>query len=179
MKPLVNKNESGPIYGIQLIDSLPLGVGDNPLLQAMPGREELKKVQEISSRTVGGFEVLLHHYRQLLAERERLIELVNEKQEAGQDAGFENSGNDRPGEVFSLWRIDTLNAECVGSSKYRSSYAWATSSHKARELFQHYYSNRPIDRIEEVFSGEPRQFLTQLDSDGTLRPLNVFVFPPQ
>ena len=53
-------NEMGPIYGVELIDTLPLG---NGMLQAMPSRDDLLQVKRISERTVAGYEVLLDAYR--------------------------------------------------------------------------------------------------------------------
>jgi hypothetical protein len=57
--------EKGPIYGVELIDTLPLGTG--PMLQQMPCRDDLERVAERSQRTVAGYEVLLAHYRELLS----------------------------------------------------------------------------------------------------------------
>jgi len=54
----------GPVYGVELIDTLPL---DGGMKQAMPGRVDLEKVLKISERTVAGYEVLLEHYRRLKA----------------------------------------------------------------------------------------------------------------
>lgn len=94
------------------------------------------------------------------------------------EEGSEKAGDGKAGEVFSLWRIDVLDEECVGAKRCKHSYAWSRSSDGARRLFQHYYKNCHIEKIEEVFSGYPGHFLTQLDSDGTLRSLNVFILPP-
>lgn len=54
-------SETGPIYGVELIDTLPLGGGG--MLQAMPNRRDLDQVRKISVRTVAGYEVLLDAYR--------------------------------------------------------------------------------------------------------------------
>jgi hypothetical protein len=62
--------EEGPIYGVPLIDSLPLGEG--AMLQAMPTRRDLERVAEMSQRTVAGYEVLLAHYRESQSQNERL-----------------------------------------------------------------------------------------------------------
>lgn len=62
--------ETGPVYGVNLIDVLPLGNG--AMKQAMPTRSDLLKVQKISERTVAGYEVLLDHYRHQVSEVERL-----------------------------------------------------------------------------------------------------------
>lgn len=63
-------NQTGPIYGVELIDSLPLGGGS--MLQAMPSRSDLEQVKKISQRAVAGYEVLLDHYRDKCREVERL-----------------------------------------------------------------------------------------------------------
>ncbi len=52
--------QHGPIYGVELIDALPLG---GMMKQAMPSRADLDAVREISERTVAGYEVLLSHWR--------------------------------------------------------------------------------------------------------------------
>lgn len=53
-------SENGPIYGVELIGSLPL---DSGMRQALPSRRDLLFVRKISERTVAGYEVLLEHYR--------------------------------------------------------------------------------------------------------------------
>lgn len=72
MPELTNRNEFGPIYGVQLINSLPADGGG--MIQAMPTRADLESIRHISGRVVAGFEVLLFHYRQLLAEKEKLAQ---------------------------------------------------------------------------------------------------------
>ena len=63
----------GPIYDVELIDSLPLGqFGTLDTLQAMPSAADLRRVREVSERTVAGYEVLLSHFRRLQEENERL-----------------------------------------------------------------------------------------------------------
>jgi hypothetical protein len=57
--------ETGPIYGVELIDDLPLGTG--MMRQAMPSRDDLERVMERNQRTVAGYEVLLAHYKELLS----------------------------------------------------------------------------------------------------------------
>lgn len=52
----------GPIYGVPLIDSLPLGSGC--MRQQMPSRSDLL---ESSERVAAGYEVLLSHYQRTLA----------------------------------------------------------------------------------------------------------------
>ena len=76
----------GPIYGVPLIDSLPLGCkfrgvplidsmpdGSGFLRQQMPSRSDL---MESSERVAAGYEVLLAHYQRKLAETRILQELA-------------------------------------------------------------------------------------------------------
>ena len=62
--------DSGPVYGVRLIDTLPLGSG--AMLQAMPSRQDLIDARSMSERTVAGYEVLLSHYRELLIYKEAM-----------------------------------------------------------------------------------------------------------
>lgn len=64
-------SETGPIYGVPLIDCLPMDM-DNGMKQAMPSREDLVRVRSVSDRTVAGYEVLLSHYRRAMEEIDRL-----------------------------------------------------------------------------------------------------------
>lgn len=64
----------GPIYGVELLETLPLGTG--VMLQAMPSRDDLKQVMRINQRTVAGFEVLTDHYRHQCEEVVRLTGLI-------------------------------------------------------------------------------------------------------
>lgn len=59
-----NDPEVGPIYGVKLLDTLPLGTG--LMLQKLPRRSDLEDVMTISQRTSAGYEVLLSHYQQAL-----------------------------------------------------------------------------------------------------------------
>ena len=66
--------ETGPVYNVPLIDSLPLGSGG--MTQAMPSRSDLIQVSKISMRTAAGYEVLLqkhHEQTALLAKRDARI----------------------------------------------------------------------------------------------------------
>lgn len=54
-------NDHGPLYRVQLIDSLPLG--DGGFSQAMPSSEDLRQVQQLNQRVVAGYEVLLKHFQ--------------------------------------------------------------------------------------------------------------------
>ena len=69
-------NESGPVYGVRLIKSLPLGSGG--MVQAMPSKTDLSQVQKINERTVAGFEVLTEHYREQCNEVARLKDLIRQ-----------------------------------------------------------------------------------------------------
>lgn len=62
--------EKGPVYGVPLIRSLPLGKGC--MLQAMPSRADLMKAGKHHTRLVAGYEVLLAHYTQLKSDLERI-----------------------------------------------------------------------------------------------------------
>ncbi len=53
-------SERGPTYGIELIDSLPIGGG---MKQAMPRRRDLTLVAKINGRCAAGYEVLLAAYQ--------------------------------------------------------------------------------------------------------------------
>lgn len=56
--------ESGPIYGVKLIDSLPIGNGS--MMQAMPDRDDLERCRKRGfERVAAGYEVLLAHYKAL------------------------------------------------------------------------------------------------------------------
>ena len=61
-------SELGPLYGVKLLDSLPL---DGGMRQALPSRRDLEDVLRArgvcSGRVVGGYEVLLGHYHRLQA----------------------------------------------------------------------------------------------------------------
>lgn len=58
----------GPIYGVQLIDSLPLGSGS--MRQALPDQEDLLSALDAdtawSGRLVAGYELLLHRYQKVV-----------------------------------------------------------------------------------------------------------------
>jgi hypothetical protein len=56
--------ETGPVYGVELIDSLPLG----GMTQQMPSRDDLEGVKDYrqGQRVVAGYEVLLAHYKSIL-----------------------------------------------------------------------------------------------------------------
>jgi len=52
--------EVGPVYGVPLIKTMPLGSGT--MQQQMPTRQDLQDVRQRSERVVAGYEVLLSHY---------------------------------------------------------------------------------------------------------------------
>jgi hypothetical protein len=58
--------KQGPVYGVELIDTLPLGNGG--MSQQMPTRDDLKNVRRVDGgeRVAAGYEVLLAHYRNTL-----------------------------------------------------------------------------------------------------------------
>jgi hypothetical protein len=63
-------SEKGPIYGIELLKSLPLDGGT--MKQALPNRHDLVQTRSYHDRVSAGFEVLTEHYRRAMAENERL-----------------------------------------------------------------------------------------------------------
>ena len=69
-------HERGPVYDVQLIESLPLGGGG--MIQQMPSREDLMVCGKRFQRVAAGYEVLLHHY--LLA-----INAINTIEEASEE----------------------------------------------------------------------------------------------
>lgn len=52
--------EVGPIYGVPLIDSLP--ISKEGFCQAMPSRHDLEMARNYHERLVAGYEVLLSHF---------------------------------------------------------------------------------------------------------------------
>lgn len=60
----------GPIYGVELFDSLPIGTGC--MVQAMPGAAELESSRRNGDRIAAGFEVLTSHYRDAIGKLEGL-----------------------------------------------------------------------------------------------------------
>lgn len=55
--------EYGPIYNVELIDSLP--ISSTGMVQAMPSRVDLILARTVSERTVAGYEMLLATYQEL------------------------------------------------------------------------------------------------------------------
>ncbi len=59
--------ETGPVYGVELLDSLPLGNGG--MSQACPSRTDLMRIAQSdlvgSTRVVAGYEIVVDHFREL------------------------------------------------------------------------------------------------------------------
>ena len=72
----IPNSESGPVYGVRLIKSLPLGSGG--MVQAMPSKGDLEQVRKVNERVVAGFEVLTDHYRKQCNEVARLNDLLRQ-----------------------------------------------------------------------------------------------------
>lgn len=71
--------ETGPIYGVPLIDTLP--VGNSGWLRQMPSRRDLALCQDLNAhRVAGGYEVLLSHYHKVCEERDVLKQMVSKMQ---------------------------------------------------------------------------------------------------
>jgi hypothetical protein len=66
------KTELGPVYGVELLDTLPLNGGT--MRQALPSRSDLEGIQNYRQglRVVAGYEVLMEHYHRAISEVERL-----------------------------------------------------------------------------------------------------------
>lgn len=64
----------GPVYGVPLLDTMPLGKGG--MLQQMATRDDLKHVARYNERVVSAYEVLTEHYREKCKEVENLRGLI-------------------------------------------------------------------------------------------------------
>ncbi len=72
---------TGPIYNVELIDSLPLNYGQTEgCSQAMPSRLDLRGIKDYrqGQRVVAGYEVLLNHWREQQKEIKRLREMIDQ-----------------------------------------------------------------------------------------------------
>ena len=69
---IMSDKKTGPIYGVELIHSLPVGTGG--MRQAMPSRADLQAAKDRHTRLVAGYEVLLGTYQETEAELARLRE---------------------------------------------------------------------------------------------------------
>lgn len=67
--------ETGPIYGVDLIDTLPLNGG---IKQQMPSRADLEEIQQINDRVVAGYEVAIAHLAALQQRNDELTEAIEE-----------------------------------------------------------------------------------------------------
>ena len=76
-------NETGPIWNVPLIDSLP--ITDSGMTQAMPSRADLRMCRGRNERVAAGYEVLLAHYHRVCEERDRLRGLLREINEWDRD----------------------------------------------------------------------------------------------
>lgn len=65
----------GPITRVLLLTELPIPKGGG-FVHAMPDRDELIRVKQISPRTVAAFELLTEHYLQQSEEIERLTAVI-------------------------------------------------------------------------------------------------------
>lgn len=64
-------SELGPIYGVKLPTTLPIGIGGTgSMLQNMASRQDLEDVKEMSYRVVAAYEILSRHYWRLTEELE-------------------------------------------------------------------------------------------------------------
>ena len=72
-------NETGPIYGTPLIDTLPLS-DNGALRQRMPMRNDLLLCRGDHCRVAEGYEVLLAHYHNVCEERDSLKRLLSKVQ---------------------------------------------------------------------------------------------------
>ena len=64
-------NETGHVYGVSLIDELPL---TGNMRQAMPSRADLEQVNQRNPRVAAGYEVLLASHHKLRAQLARVKE---------------------------------------------------------------------------------------------------------
>ena len=71
---------NGPIYGVPLLDSLPIGSGG--MRQALPSRRDLEYTAKYSQRTAAGYEVVLGTYIEVLADRDRWKDVAGKLVEA-------------------------------------------------------------------------------------------------
>jgi hypothetical protein len=66
-------SETGPIYNVPLIDSLPIG----GMFQQMPSRDDLMECSKRHMRVAASYEVLLNHYQQEIQKREAALDLIS------------------------------------------------------------------------------------------------------
>jgi hypothetical protein len=97
--------ERGPIYGVELIETLPLGGG--VMLQQMPTRSDLQWVRTHGDRVAAAYEVLLSHWRQAIKERDEALAELQKTLDA--DAVWE--GAYRESQQESASEIERLTRE--------------------------------------------------------------------
>lgn len=98
-------SEKGPLYGVELVESLPIDPNKpGALRQAMPSRLDLRAIlnsQRCSDRTAAGYEILLRHWRAQAEEVERLRAIVDRLPKTADGvAVFVGCGIDRVWSVF-------------------------------------------------------------------------------
>lgn len=67
----MSKQETGPTYGVDLLDTVPIGGG---MKQQMATRADLEFTAKHTPRVVAAYEVLTELYRKSQAERDELLE---------------------------------------------------------------------------------------------------------
>jgi hypothetical protein len=69
--------EHGPVFGVELLDSLPIGHGN--MRQAMPSCQDLVQANNrVCTRVSGGYEVLLDHWREAKETMQRAMRNIDE-----------------------------------------------------------------------------------------------------
>lgn len=96
--------ERGPIYGVELIETLPLGGG--VMLQQMPTRGDLQWVRTHGDRVAAGYEVLLSHWRQAIKERDEALAELQKTLDAGAvwEGAYRESQQESASEIERLAR---------------------------------------------------------------------------
>jgi hypothetical protein len=92
-------SEQGPIYGVELIDRLPL---DGGMWQALPSRDDLEQTRKRNDRVAAGFEVLTEHYRRQQKEIGRLQKDLLEARKAARLLA-QYGGRNLPGLLADEW----------------------------------------------------------------------------
>lgn len=123
--------EFGPVYGVALIDTLPLGETGG-MCQAMPSRADLEQVAKRNARVAAGYEILLGHYKTLLenitVEHDKCLDLAQAVQRLSGEVmdradvlrtGWRTAGRldlgrlgrfcDRPGDDWSYGKLSRIS----------------------------------------------------------------------
>lgn len=110
-------NERGPLYGVNLIKSLPLPGG---MTQAMPSRRDLEQVAKINQRVSAGYEVAIAHLAMHAASNAELLEacksLISQVEIAVDffiDDPGENSHVDAAAQAIELGKAAIAKAEAA------------------------------------------------------------------